>query len=105
MITNWIFQRLYILSSIPVKFDVAYPYGDKHEEFGKFSQDAAEIEELFVGEVGIKDYGDKDNTDLAEKFNVQKDDYPVVILFEKDSSTGKLKDYRYNFFFKNVNTI
>ena len=35
-----------------VKFDVAYPYGDKHEEFGKFSQSAAEIEDLFVGKYG-----------------------------------------------------
>ena len=78
-----------------VKFDVAYPYGDKHEQFGKFSQDAAEIEDLFVGEVGIKDYGDKDNGDLAERFNVKKDDYPVVILFQKDIQSGKLKDFRY----------
>ena len=78
-----------------VKFDVAYPYGDKHEQFGKFSQDAAEIEDLFVGEVGIKDYGDKDNSDLAERFNVKKDDYPVVILFQKDIQSGKLKDFRY----------
>merc|ERR1712241_154206 len=83
-----------------IKFDVAYPYGDKHDEFAKFSTSAAELEELFVGEVGIKDYGDKDNTDLAEKFNVQKDDYPVVILFEKDSNTGKLKDYRFDDEFK-----
>ena len=78
-----------------VKFDVAYPYGDKHEQFGKFSQDAAEIEDLFVGDVGIKDYGDKDNGDLAERFNVKKDDYPVVILFQKDIQSGKLKDFRY----------
>ena len=55
-----------------VKFDVAYPYGDKHEEFGKFSLAAAEVEDLFVGEVGIKDYGDKDNADLAERFGVKK---------------------------------
>jgi len=79
-----------------VKFDVAYPYGDKHEQFGKFSQDAAEIDDLFVGEVGIKDYGDKDNSDLAERFNVKKDDYPVVILFQKDTKSGKLKDFRFD---------
>ena len=42
-----------------VKFDVAYPYGDKHEEFSKISEEAAELPNMFIGEVGIKDYGDK----------------------------------------------
>ena len=76
-----------------VKFDVAYPYGDKHEEFSKFSKSAAEVEDLFVGEVGIKDYGDKDNADLAERFNIIKEDYPVVILFIIDSGSGKIADH------------
>jgi len=83
-----------------IKFDVAYPYGDKHEEFAKFSQDAVDIEDLFVGEVGIKDYGDKDNADLGERYDVKKDDYPVVILFMKDEKTGKMTDYRFGDEFK-----
>ena len=37
-----------------VKFDVAYPYGEKHEEFAKFSQDASEIEDIFVGESRVQ---------------------------------------------------
>lgn len=77
-----------------VKFDVAYPYGDKHEEFAKFSKSGAEVEDLFVGEVGIKDYGDKDNVELADRFNVKKDDFPVVILFMKDATTGRISDFR-----------
>ncbi len=77
-----------------IKFDVAYPYGDKHEEFAKFSASAAQTRDLLVGEVGIKDYGDKDNADLAERFGVAKDDYPVVILFAHDDN-GKLLDHRY----------
>lgn len=77
-----------------IKFDVAYPYGDKHEEFAKFAKSGADMEDLFVGEVGIKDYGDKDNVELADRFNVKKDDYPVVILLTKDSATGKLSDHR-----------
>ena len=75
-----------------VKFDVAYPYGDKHEEFGKFCQAASEVEDLFVGEVGIKDYGEKDNTDLAERFSVVKEDFPVVILFIIDPTSGKIAE-------------
>jgi endoplasmic reticulum protein 29 len=77
-----------------VKFDVAYPYGDKHEEFAKFSVDAAEVEDLLVGEVGIKDYGEKDNNDLGDRFGVNKEDYPVVVLFLKDQKSGKVMDYR-----------
>ena len=83
-----------------VKFDVAYPYGDKHEEYAKFSLAAAEVEDLFVGEVGIKDYGDKDNTDLAERFKVKKEDFPVVILF-KVFDNGKIAEkHRYFFLVK-----
>merc|ERR1712179_41161 len=53
-----------------VKFDVAYPYGDDHEEFAKVAKDAAGVDPLFIGEVGIKDYGEKDNEDLAAGFEV-----------------------------------
>eukprot|EP00092_Neocalanus_flemingeri_P057274 GFUD01068023.1.p1 GENE.GFUD01068023.1~~GFUD01068023.1.p1 ORF type:complete len:222 (-),score=58.56 GFUD01068023.1:72-737(-) len=51
-----------------VKFDVAYPYGDQHDEFAKVAKDAAEVGDLFIGEVGIKDYAEKDNQELAERF-------------------------------------
>ncbi len=64
-----------------IKFDVAYPYGDKHEEFAKVAVDGAEVSELFVGEVGIKDYGDKDNEELGKRFDIKKDEYPVVMIF------------------------
>jgi len=90
-----------------VKFDVAYPYGDKHEEYAKFSLAAAEVEDLFVGEVGIKDYGDKDNTDLAERFKVKKEDFPVVILF-KVFDNGKIAEkHRFDGDFKadNIKTF
>lgn len=50
-----------------VKFDTAYPYGDKHEEFAKVAADGAELPGLFVGEVGIKDYGEKDNEELGNR--------------------------------------
>ena len=65
-----------------IKFDVAYPYGEKHDEFAKVAVDGAAIEDLFVGEVGIKDYGDKDNDDLRERFNVQKEDFPGRIFIK-----------------------
>ena len=64
-----------------VKFDVAYPYGDQHEEFAKVAKEAAESEDLFIGEVGIKDYADRVNENLGRRFNIKKEDYPVALLF------------------------
>ncbi len=50
-----------------VKLDAAYPYGKKHEDFARVAKEAAKIGDLLVGEVGIKDYGEKDNELLAER--------------------------------------
>lgn len=45
-----------------VKFDIAFPYGDKHEAFGAFSKAAHKATtELLVATVGIKDYGELEN--------------------------------------------
>ena len=66
-----------------IKFDVAYPYGDKHEEFAKVAVEAGDLPKLFVGEVGIKDYGEKDNEELGKRFGITKDDLPVVHIFKK----------------------
>lgn len=65
-----------------VKFDVAYPYGPKHDEFVKFAESIHNLDNMLMAEVGIKDYGEKDNEDLAKRFNaVDKEKYPVVKLF------------------------
>ncbi|KAF7996401.1 hypothetical protein HCN44_002033 [Aphidius gifuensis] len=64
-----------------VKFDVAFPYGEKHEEFGKVAESTYQVDDLLLAEVGIKDYGNKDNSELAKRFNVDKSDLPVVLLF------------------------
>lgn len=68
-----------------VKFDVAYPYGEKHEEFEKLSETLAFNPDILVATVGVKDYGEKENLDLARKYKVNKEDYPVVLLFTKGS--------------------
>lgn len=64
-----------------VKFDVTYPYGEKEDEYGKVAESARFSPDLLVAEVGVQDYGDKENSDLAERFDVKKDDFPVVKLF------------------------
>lgn len=41
-----------------IKFDISYPYGPKHDEFEQFAKDAATQQDLLVGVVGVKDYGE-----------------------------------------------
>lgn len=68
-----------------VKFDVAFPFGAQHEAFTGFSQEAAEsIGDLLFAFVGIKDYGDKENSDLGKRFKIP-DKYPVIKLFNNQS--------------------
>lgn len=74
-----------------VKFDVAFPYGEKHEEYGKVSIDTKDSSDLLVAEVGVKDFGHKDNSDLARRYEVEKEDFPVVLLFVQ----GQSKPYRF----------
>lgn len=69
-----------------IKFDVAYPYGEKQQVYEQFAADVAGATgglgalDLLVGCVGIKDYGEKDGATLAKRFAVAAD-YPDVQLF------------------------
>ncbi|CAB3222131.1 unnamed protein product [Arctia plantaginis] len=69
-----------------IKFDVAFPYGDKHEAFIALAKDAKDVDDLLIAEVGVKDYGEKDNEQLAKKYGVSKENFPVVKLFIKGKS-------------------
>lgn len=66
-----------------VKFDVAFPYGDKHDAFVAIAKEAKDVKELVIAEVGVKDYGEKENSELAKKYGATKDNFPVVKLFLK----------------------
>lgn len=66
-----------------VKFDKQYAYGEKEDEFKKFAEQAATQSDLLVAEVGVSEYGEKENDDVRERFGVSKDDYPVFKLFKQ----------------------
>lgn len=69
-------------NTLLVKFDSAYPFGDKHEQYARFSaQVTPDNENLAIGLIGVKDYGDKDNMALANKYQVG-DNYPAIKLFQ-----------------------
>lgn len=79
---SWTFDKIVPkFKAAIIKFDIAYPYGKKQEEYTKLSAAGRGSVDLLVAEVGVKDYGDMENMDLAERFNVKKDDFPVVKLF------------------------
>ncbi|XP_015123062.1 endoplasmic reticulum resident protein 29 [Diachasma alloeum] len=76
-----------------VKFDVAFPYGEKHEAYASVAADTRDTGDLLLAEVGVKDYGNKDNSDLAKRFNIDRQDFPVIMLFlQGQSQPLKLMD-------------
>ena len=74
-------QHEYVL----VKFDTAYPFGDLHDEWKEIAQYTARNSELIAAEVNINEYGDRENQDLAFKYDVGKEDYPVYKLFNRET--------------------
>ncbi|EDV37129.1 uncharacterized protein Dana_GF11580 [Drosophila ananassae] len=66
-----------------VKFDIAFPYGEKHEAFGAFSKAAHKVtKDLLVATVGIKDYGELENKALGERYEVDDKNFPAILLFK-----------------------
>merc|ERR1711907_161221 len=76
-------------SHVLVKFDKDYAYGDKEDAFKEVSKRIGEggASDMLVGVVGVQEYGDKVNEDLAARFSVKKDDFPVYKLFKSRSTT------------------
>lgn len=73
-----------------IKFDIPFPYGEKHDIFGKVSESLKNNEDILIGEVGIQDFGDFENKDLADRFNLKKSDLPTLLLFnQKDLKNPK----------------
>ncbi|XP_004529858.1 protein windbeutel [Ceratitis capitata] len=76
-----------------VKFDIAFPYGDKHEAFAAFSKAAHKAtKELLVATVGIKDYGENENKELGLRFKVDDKNFPGILLF-KDGNVHKYERF------------
>jgi len=85
---SWTFDKIVGgTSPVLVKFDKDYAYGDKEDEFKEVCKRLGEAgADIMVGVVGVQEYGDKLNEDLAERFAVQKESFPVYKLFLAGSS-------------------
>ncbi|GFY38665.1 endoplasmic reticulum resident protein 29 [Trichonephila inaurata madagascariensis] len=84
---SWTFDKMISkFKATLVKFDITYPYGEKEDEYGKVAEAARFSPDLLISEVGIQDYGEQENSDIAERFGVSKDDFPVIKLFVEGES-------------------
>merc|ERR1712087_1016015 len=70
--------------SVFVRFDEEYSYGEEHDAWKEYAKAVGEsAADLLSADVGVSEYGDKDNSDLAERFGVKTDDFPRFLLFTK----------------------
>merc|ERR1719229_2131401 len=67
-----------------VRFDKEYSYGDDHDAWKDYAKTVGQsAADLLSCDVGVSEYGDKDNSDLAERFGIKTDDFPRFLLFKK----------------------
>merc|ERR1712087_542658 len=70
------------------KFDQSYAYGEKEDEYKTLCKLAHSVQNFFIAEVPVQEYGDKENDDLRERFGLKKDDFPVYFLFNQANKEG-----------------
>merc|ERR1719420_2294535 len=89
---NMTFDRIIDGSrNVMVRFDKEYSYGDEHDAWKDFAKTVGESSaDVLVCDVGVSEYGDKDNSDLAERFKIDSADFPQYRFWSK-SSTDPIK--------------
>mmetsp|Transcript_105915 Transcript_105915/g.306341 ORF Transcript_105915/g.306341 Transcript_105915/m.306341 type:complete len:244 (+) Transcript_105915:55-786(+) len=71
-----------------VKFDKAYPYGEKEDEFKVLCTLAYTVPRFFIAEIPVQEYGDRENDDLRERFKVAHEEFPAYFLFNSQNKQG-----------------
>ncbi|EOD09173.1 hypothetical protein EMIHUDRAFT_124887, partial [Emiliania huxleyi CCMP1516] len=75
--------------AVIVRFDKEYAYGDEHDAWKDFAKKVGESSaSLLSCDVGVSEYGDKDNADIAERFSIKTDDFPQYRLWLKARGSG-----------------
>merc|ERR1719284_209638 len=87
---NTTFDRLIDGSrNVIVRFDKEYSYGDEHDAWKDFAKTVGESSaDMLVCDVGVSEYGDKDNSDIAERFAIKTEDFPQYRLFLKGADVA-----------------
>jgi endoplasmic reticulum protein 29 len=70
-----------------VRFDKEYSYGDEHDAWKEFAKTVGESSaDMLVADVGVSEYGDKDNSDISDRYSIKSDDFPQYRLWLKGSA-------------------
>ena len=70
--------------NVIARFDKEYSYGDDHDQWKEFAATVGDSEaDLLVVDVGVSEYGDKDNSDLSDRYSIKADDFPQYRLWPK----------------------
>ena len=74
-------------NTVFVKFDKPYPYGEKEEVWKSLANAVGELgprgNSLILGSVGIEEWGNKFNADLAREHEIEELPFPVFKLFHE----------------------
>merc|ERR1719224_35935 len=63
--------------AVLVRFDKEYSYGDEHDAWKAFAATVGDSSaDALICDVGVSEYGDKDNSDLAERYSISTDAFP-----------------------------
>jgi len=75
--------------SVFVRFDKEYSYGDEHDAWKDFAAKVGDSSaDMLVCDVGVSEYGDKDNSDLSDRYSIKADDFPQYRLWLKGSASS-----------------
>merc|ERR1719198_395996 len=79
--------------SVFVRFDKEYSYGDEHDAWKDFAAKVGgSSADLLVCDVGVSEYGDKDNSDISERYSIKSDDFPQYRLWLKGKGSSAEPD-------------
>jgi len=75
--------------TVYVRCDTEYSYGDEHDAWKEFAAKVGESSaDMLVGDVGVSEYGDKDNSDISERYSIKSDDFPQYRLWLKGKGSS-----------------
>merc|ERR1719409_957609 len=75
--------------NVMVRFDKEYSYGDEHDAWKDFAKTVGESSaDVLVCDVGVSEYGDKDNSDISDRFSIKSDDFPQYRFWAKGKAAS-----------------
>lgn len=70
-----------------VRFDKEYSYGDEHDAWKEIAKKVGESSaDMLTADVGVSEYGDKDNADISDRYSIKSEDFPQYRLWTKGSA-------------------